>query len=372
MKGHTDVVNEQSADCAVTMRTFPGIAIIILNWNGWQDTLACLESVCGLNYPDYLTIVVDNGSWDDSVEEIKAWVRNRGEGFSFVHYTGDAALKGGDNTKEQILDAASPEARMVLITNRENLGFAGGNNVAINYSLHRNRPADYVFLLNNDAVVEKDCLSRMMRAAHESGAGIVGVGAMGENGDQIQWGKENSVKKQFFVPLVNNLLPPHEMQKVYWHSLWVGGGAMLIHAGVLTAVLRRRGSYFDPDLFLYWEDVEFCILAGIEGYESVIAREARIHCREAGSSGGRYNPLAYYYNTRNRMLSANNLLPWQWKIVFHIVNFVMGIGRIFKMIARRRYVSAQAICRGLIDGYKGVKGKWRQHDHVVLQQRGSE
>jgi len=46
------------------------VAIIILNWNGWEDTIECLESVFRNTYPNYQVIVLDNGSTDDSVEKI--------------------------------------------------------------------------------------------------------------------------------------------------------------------------------------------------------------------------------------------------------------------------------------------------------------
>jgi len=47
--------------------------ILILNWNGWKDTIECLESVFRNTYLNYQVVVLDNGSTDDSVEKIKAW-----------------------------------------------------------------------------------------------------------------------------------------------------------------------------------------------------------------------------------------------------------------------------------------------------------
>ncbi len=63
-------------------KSWPKVAVIILNWNGWRDTIECLESLQRITYPDYQIIVVDNGSTDVSVERIKAWTRGeiRAEG----------------------------------------------------------------------------------------------------------------------------------------------------------------------------------------------------------------------------------------------------------------------------------------------------
>jgi len=52
---------------------WPKVAIIILNWNGWEDTIECLESVFRNTYQNYQVIVVDNGSTNGSIEKIKAW-----------------------------------------------------------------------------------------------------------------------------------------------------------------------------------------------------------------------------------------------------------------------------------------------------------
>ena len=143
----------------------PKVAISILNWNRWQDTIKCLESVRGLRYTNYLTIVLDNGSWNDSAARIAAWARERlGSGHVFAEYSRETALQGGEASTEQALDGVPSPSRLVLIRNEENQGFTGGNNVAIHYALHRNVPADYVFLLNNDARVESDCLTRLLEA----------------------------------------------------------------------------------------------------------------------------------------------------------------------------------------------------------------
>lgn len=100
---------------------YPKVYIIILNWNGLKDTLECLESVFKLDYLNFEVIVVDNGSTDDSVNVI---------------------LK------------TYPQVR--LIENRENLGYTGGNNIGMRYAIERD--ADYIWLLNNDTIVEEDTL----------------------------------------------------------------------------------------------------------------------------------------------------------------------------------------------------------------------
>ncbi len=150
----------------------PRVVISILNWNGWGDTIKCLESVRRLDYANYVTVLVDNGSTNDSTEKLREYLAaQRG----YVEYTTEAALQGGSPGQETALEALSSKDRIILIRNRDNLGFAGGNNVAIQYGLRRPQAADFVFLLNNDATVDKDCLDHLIHAGFKAGAGIMGA-----------------------------------------------------------------------------------------------------------------------------------------------------------------------------------------------------
>ena len=125
---------------------WPRVAVCILNWNGWRDTLERLESVRRLDYPNYFTVVVDNRSLNDSVEQIKAWARtNLVASHAVAEYAKKTALAGGEAAGEEALESVQCADRLVIVENDENLGFPGGNNVAIQYTLHRPHPADFVF-----------------------------------------------------------------------------------------------------------------------------------------------------------------------------------------------------------------------------------
>ena len=103
----------------------PVVFVVVLNWNGWRDTDACLKSLTGLGYPDYKIVVVDNASSDGSEKELRA-----------RHPT------------------------LTLLQSGANLGFAGGNNVGLRYALKHG--AEYVWLLNNDTLVEPDALTQLI------------------------------------------------------------------------------------------------------------------------------------------------------------------------------------------------------------------
>ena len=107
----------------------PKVSIIILNWNGLQDTIACLESLQKVTYPNCAITVVDNGSKGDDVQILRDRYGNH------VH----------------------------IVANDNNYGFSEGNNIGIRASLHQE--ADYLLLLNNDTVVAPNFLAELVQAA---------------------------------------------------------------------------------------------------------------------------------------------------------------------------------------------------------------
>jgi len=342
----------------------PLVAISILNWNGWRDTLECLESVRRLSYPNYLTVVIDNGSWDRSAERIKAWAReNLGPGHVLAEYAPAIALQGGEEVTEAALERTPPANRLVLIRNDENLGFTGGNNVGIDYALHRRAPADYVFLLNNDAVLDKECLSVLVRVDREADAGVVGAVVTDHTG-AILFARSATIFKHFFRPLGG--MPVPETRGEFWESPVVNFAAMLMGSRVLRSVRQRRGTYFNDALFMYCDEFDFCTAAHREGYKAVVARNAiashRVKVRRQGPANSTY---FFYYSARNRVILSRTLLPLGRRLIFHLFYPPLCVRRMVGRLLARRPRLAWAIACGLRDGYRGVGGKWKYHDQAV-------
>ena len=343
----------------------PKVSIIILNWNGWRDTIECLQSLQRLTYPNYQVIVVDNGSTDDSVERIKAWANeNLGEGHLVVEYTKGDTPAGRKEAREDTFEVVPPKARMVLIRNEENLGFTGGCNVAIRYSLQREYPTDYVFLLNNDAKAEKDCLMHLIEVDQRVNAGIVGAVIMDEQGKQILFARADPfpLMHQFLHPIARWYMRPPPAENNFWTSRRVHGAAMLIRKDVLSAVYAQTGRYLNTDLFMYGDEMDFCFVAQKAGFKSVIAKNAIVYHKGAVDLGGSFSPLPCYYSTRNCVLLANNLLTLRWKILFHLFYLPLKLGHALIRCFHRQPSVAKAIIYGLVDGHRGVTGRWKRRD----------
>lgn len=193
----------------------PLVYLILLNWNGWQDTLRCLASVDRLEYPNYKVIVVDNCSTDDSVVRIRA---------------------------------ARPD--ILMIQTEKNLGYGGGNNVALEYAF-RNDSGAYALVLNNDLSVPPDFLSRAMESVLDGptkGAAVVGFPAyLHEDPDRVDCAYlEDSFTRG---PRRVTELPQTGNRVV--EAVMVHGAAMLITPHTPVKLLPE-------DYFLYYEDADFC------------------------------------------------------------------------------------------------------------------
>ncbi len=238
----------------------PRIAIIILNWNGKQDTLACLESLGKLTYSNFEVIVVDNGSTDGSQAVIREYFPNH-----------------------------------TLIQNTENLGFAEGNNVGLRVALQGG--ADLFFLLNNDTVAAADILERFLETfqAHPD-AGILGAKIL--LFDQRQTldhlgGMWNSRTGTFAFTGMNT---PEEQWQTADELDYVCGAGMMIKKSVIEAV-----GCFDPRFFLIWEESDYCFRARIAGFKVLTCPQAKVwHKVSASFTGGK--PHSAYYWWRNRLL----------------------------------------------------------------------
>ncbi len=144
--------------------TFSKTAIIVLNWNGWKDTIECLESVFSSNYLDFRVIVVDNGSADESVAKIKEYIKGKGLGFLVYKLLNSAKQAIFDeeynNKTLNTLTKSESYKSPILILSDENLGFAKGNNVGIEYAIRNG--FQYVMLLNNDTILTSSLLGQML------------------------------------------------------------------------------------------------------------------------------------------------------------------------------------------------------------------
>ena len=234
----------------------PKLGIVISNYNGWQDTLACLESLRAQTWQDFEVLLLDDASTDDSVQRLQS----------------------------------AAHGQVVFLPQKENRGFAAVNNLGMRRALADG--ADWVMLLNNDTVCAPDMLEKLMTQTPP---------------------EEVSCPKMLFMD------PPDE--------IWFAGGTLdrrtgkVVHLGghakdgpaysekkqvgfitfccvLLPRSVIEKVGYLDEDLFMYCEDVDYCIRLTEAGVPLWYLPDAVLHHKAGGTAGGM---LSVYYITRNTL-----------------------------------------------------------------------
>ncbi len=297
------------------------VVISLLNFNGLKNTLACLASLNNIKINNFkLTIVVVNNL---SKEEFDLKINSLGG------------------------------IPLVVIKNSKNLGFSGGNNVAIKYALENG--ADYVLILNNDTYVDKNFLEELLKVGEQDNK----VGIL--------------VPKIYFAPgfeYHKNRYSKDERGRVFWYA----GGEMDwpnvigIHRGVDEVdsgqynkteeteiatgccVLVKKDVFenigmFDDKYFLYYEDADLCLRAKMKGFKIMYVPKSIIWHKNAGSAGGSGSVLQDYYITRNRLLFGFRYAQYRSKFAL----FRESLSLLFRGRPWQK--------RGIIDFYLGRFGK---------------
>lgn len=292
------------------MNSKPRVAIVIVIWNGRDDTLECLGSFRADTYPNKEIVIVDNGSTDDSVATIRAQF---------------------------------PEA--VILQTGKNLGFTGGNNVGIKYAVESG--ADYVYLLNNDTLVEDDALEKLVGVAEANlDAGLLAPVIHNFDPPQDIWFAGSVLDLRRGAAWHDNAKQPSRDDAPY-EVPWITGCAMLIRAELL---LRLGG--FDDRYYLSWEDVDLSLRVRNEGHKLLVAPSARIY-HKGGQSGKNLDGIYGYYAVRNSLLLASkhsgaDYPHAAWAIVSGALRHSLR-GRSFRL-ARLRLVW-DGVCDHLIERY---------------------
>ena len=264
----------------------PKVAIVILNWNGWKDTIECLDSVYRISYDPFFVIVIDNGSSDESVLKLTEYCRGgmalrngvAGSGGDvrpsrLVELERSAAEAG--NVPPNVVISPASEMGLVLILNERNYGFAEGCNIGIRFALSV-LDSDYILLLNNDTVVDKDLLREMVRVGEsDERVGIMGPKIYYYDLDgrrDVIWSAGGRISPWRELILFN--VGIGEVDKgqydVGGETDWCTGAALLLKKEL------AKMETLNPAYLFGIEDVEYCLNARRRGYRVVYVPSAKV------------------------------------------------------------------------------------------------
>ena len=284
----------------------PKVTIIILNWNGWHDTIECLESLYQIEYTNYDVIVVDNKSEDDSLNKIQTYCEGKLKVNSkfFDHEPNNKPIEIYEYFQEE-LEHLKPNPKnshlisnkkLTIIKNDENYGFAKGNNIGMRYAL-KNLDPDYILLLNNDTVVDKNFLDEMIKNSEIPEIGFIGpkIYYYNYNGrnDFINFagGRLNLLNgsaKHIGIGEIDNGQYDQTKKVDY-----VEGSCILIKKEVLYEV-----GLLDAGYFAYWEEIDLCMRGLKQNYFSLYVPNSKIWHKISSSSD---EVTKIYYLTRNSL-----------------------------------------------------------------------
>lgn len=333
----------------------------VLNYNGWRDTVECLESVQWLSYPNYRIVVIDIGSTDGSIEKIKAWAAGElpveSKFFAYdpsikpvrwIEY--DRLLQRPEacrNWRQAEIEAMSPSRRMVLIKTGSNLGYAGGNNVGIRYALKH--IADYVWLLNNDTVVDENALTEMVNLAETNvSIGMIGSKVLSyHNPKLIQAAGGGSVQrwkgKAIYFDRDEEDYGQWDATLDVEHLL---GASILVRSDYVNDV-----GLLDERYFLCMEEVDWCFRVSRCGWRLVYCPLSKVFHKGSVSFSNSLTQL--YYNQRNTLLFTLKNFP-------HYIPVVLVCGlfwKVGKRIIAGRFTDVFEIFRAYFDFLFGKFGK---------------
>ena len=253
----------------------PEVAIVILNYNSYEDTLECLESLKKINYQHYRVIVVDNGSTNRSAEILLEACRT-------------------ENTE--------------FIKSKANLGYAGGNNLGIARAMEEG--ADYICVLNNDVEVSPDFLNVLVPFMEQNRE--IGVcGPLICEYDSRENVQSSGARINYWigeVPILNNGKKVQEIEGNVIECDYIGGACMLFRR---EAILEN--GYIPEIYFLFFEETEWCAR---KGYQVICNCNAQVY-HKGSVTVSKTDGMKEHYMRRNRILFVRRNANLIQKLFFY-------------------------------------------------------
>ena len=291
----------------------PKVSIIILNWNGLKYTIECLESLRKITYPNYEVIVVDNGSKGNDADVLE------------------------EKYKDYIK----------LIRNKENLGFAEGNNVGIRQVLKEEK-SDYILCLNNDTIVEPDFLDELIKCSqrHPEAGSVQPKMVFSWNPHYIDSAGHLYSKNSF-----NFNRGAYESADKYNDEneiISCCAGACLYKKEALEDI-KINNEYFDKDFFASYEDADLGFRLQWSGWKSWYCPKAVVYHKRGATTGIR-SPFIIYYSARNQVWTYFKNFPLGFILKNFPWFFIAEITQISLNLLRKRPI----ILKAKFDAYRNL------------------
>ena len=288
----------------------PQVFIVVLNWNNAPDTIECLESIFRLNNDNFQVVVCDNASTDNSLELILNWLTKHRRTVNEVSETGLAQIKSKLN------------ADTVVIKNKENYGYAGGNNRGLGYVLSVGSENDFVWIVNNDTTFHPEALNALKKDAVQRpevnffGSTILSY----DKRDLIQTQGGDRFYPWFAMShhigegrKLEDQLPQATVEEMMTYI--VGASVFARFSAV------EKLGFMEERYFLYFEEIDWATRARRLGMRLGYVPASLVYHKEGATIGSstfahRKSLLSDYYGVKNRIVMTRRLFPWALPTVY--------------------------------------------------------
>ena len=301
--------------------SLPHVGIIVLNWNGCADTIACIESIKKISYPSYSLIIIDNGSTDGS--EIKI--------------------------RQQF-----PE--ITILQTGKNLGFAGGINAGLKYGLEKGM--DYLLALNNDTVIDPEAVGELIRVAiSDKQFGLLSskiyyfrrpdmIWYAGATFNTfLGWGRHRGFDERDdgqYDSIEETERP--------------SGCSMMV-----TREFCEKVGLLNEDYFCYCEEVDWGLRGKKAGFKIIYVPASKVWHKVSNSTGGIQTAVYLYYSVRNTLLciNTNTPLPFPFRQLRYSLVIMIFIVSLFTMNVPKM-LGMKRIYQGVRDYFQGHTGEFSE------------
>lgn len=298
------------------------VLFVVLNFNGWKDTIKCINSIFEQSYKNYHVLLIDNGSVDDSLRHLSIFKNKQ---------------------------------KITLQEEAVNHGFAGGVNIGIEHAIKNTY--GYVALLNNDAVLTKDWLKIILNSIRSNRSSICTGLLLDSSGKKIE--STGDSYSNYGLPY-----PRQRDDKVSdaMESGFVFGGTA--GASVYTTELFEDIGFFDEKFFAYYEDTDISYRAQLAGHKAYYEKSA-IAYHDHGTTSNKMPGFTVYQTFKNLPVFLWKDVPYQLLICtafrFYSVYFLMYL----RAIMRGQFAVAS---KGLVDSIKLLPHAFKQR-RIVQKKR---
>lgn len=331
VNGH-DIINGLDMKKA-SLDNMPIVCIVLLNFEGADDTVACLDSLLNISYQNYRIVIVDNASSDSSVDTISQYFSqiNLDE---FCFYASPVAAMQSDVT----------QCRYTLIQSQVNGGYGFGNNIGIRYAL-KSSDTDYLLILNNDTIVDSDFLEPMVTMCEQDETiGIASGKIYYHDRPDVIWFNGGR-----FYPCTAKLEHVNYKEKDVGQqppidNNFISGCMWLIPRRVIESV-----GFINEGYFMYVEDLEYCHRALIQGYRLEVCSKSIVWHKVGGSAGGDLSTFSVYWSARNK---TKFIMQYSSKYCRFIGFFYLAFFNSLRWLRKKDAALVISHLKGMVDGCK--------------------